>query len=79
MNGQIQDDWVVRSSSDALRQNIQEGALADFLSGIEQDVDRMDQTPPKDPLFTSGPMFFETVVIEQTLIDPFGSRTSPHA
>ena len=39
----------------------------------------MDQTPPEDSLLASGLMSFETIIIEQTLIDPFGSGSSLHA
>lgn len=39
----------------------------------------MDQAPPEDTLFASGLMFFETIVIEQPLIDPLGSGTGLHA
>lgn len=38
----------------------------------------MDQTPPEDSLLASGVMVFETIVIEQALIDPLGSGSSLH-
>jgi hypothetical protein len=35
-----------------------------FLGGINQNIDRMDQAPPEDTLFTTDLMFFESVIIE---------------
>jgi hypothetical protein len=72
------DRSVVRSGCETSRQKIHKRRFWDFLSGIEQDIDRMDQTPPEDSLLTSGLMFFETIVIEQALIDPLGSGSSLH-
>ena len=31
----------------------------------------MNQTPPKNPFVASGLMLFQTIIVEQTLIEPF--------
>lgn len=38
----------------------------------------MNHTPPEDTLLASGQMFFKIIVIEQPLIDPFGSSPGFH-